>query len=90
MTRPASWPSERVHPFIALQCPLGCGELPNPEFWLDAVYNRAMILLHHIIPILILVANCLAPLETPEFMRLTSTKESEFCEFATSINIWIA
>ena len=39
------------------------------------------------IPTLILVANCLAPLETPEFMRLTSTKESEFCEFATSINV---
>jgi hypothetical protein len=32
----------------------------------------------------ILVANCLAPLETPEFMRLTSAKESGFCEFATS------
>ena len=35
--------------------------------------------------VLILVANCLAPLETPEFMRLTSTKESGFYEFATSI-----
>jgi hypothetical protein len=32
----------------------------------------------------ILVANCLALLETPELMRLTSTKESGFCEFATS------
>jgi hypothetical protein len=34
---------------------------------------------------LILVANCLAPLGTPDFMRLTSTKAWGFYEFATSI-----
>jgi len=32
------------------------------------------------------VANCPAPLGTPEFMRLTLTKEWGFCEFATSVN----
>jgi hypothetical protein len=31
------------------------------------------------------VANCLTLLETPEFMRLTSTKEAGFYEFATRI-----
>jgi hypothetical protein len=35
--------------------------------------------------LLILVANCPALLGTPEFMRLTLTKEWGFCEFATSV-----
>jgi hypothetical protein len=36
------------------------------------------------------VANCPAPLETPDFMRLTSTKEWGSYEFATSSNFEIA
>jgi hypothetical protein len=36
-------------------------------------------------PTQILVANDLAPLGTPEYMRLTSTTEEGICEFATSV-----
>jgi hypothetical protein len=40
-------------------------------------------------PKLTLVANCLPPLGTHDFMRLTSVEEWGFCEFATSVNICV-
>jgi hypothetical protein len=40
-------------------------------------------------PTMTLVANCLPPLGTHDFMRLTSVEEWGFCEFATSVNVGI-